>query len=91
MQALLPPEIVWNPKRGLQGADFALRLNADRHEIDEAMASIADSLLVREYLHVEKMRSLWKAIRERPTEIPLQDAFAFGRILQYGLFLERGL
>jgi asparagine synthase (glutamine-hydrolysing) len=90
MQALLPPEIVWNPKRGLQGADFALRLNADRHEIDEAMASIADSLLVREYLHVEKMRSLWKAIRERPTEIPLQDAFAFGRILQYGLFLERG-
>lgn len=91
MQALLPQEIVWNPKRGLQGADFALRLNADGHEIDEAMASIADSPLVREYLDVKKMRSLWNAIRERPTQIPLQDAFAFGRTLQYALFLEGGL
>jgi asparagine synthase (glutamine-hydrolysing) len=91
MQALLPAEIVWNPRRGLQGADFALRLNADRHEIDQAMASIDDSPLVREYLHVEKLRSLWSAIRERPAEIPLRDAFAFGRILQIGLFLERGL
>lgn len=90
MQALLPGEILWNPRRGLQGADFAFRLNADRHEIDEAMASIAESPLVREYLRVEKLRFLWKGIRERPAETPVHDAFAFGRILQFGLFLEAG-
>jgi asparagine synthase (glutamine-hydrolysing) len=91
MQALLPPGILWNPRRGLQGADFALRLYADRLEIDEAMDSIADSALVREYLDVKKLRSLWNAIRERPVEVPLHHAFAFGRFLQYGLFLEEGL
>jgi asparagine synthase (glutamine-hydrolysing) len=89
MEGILPPEVQWNVRRGRQGADLPLRLQADAEALEPVVAQLAASPIVREYLDVAAFQRSWAAVR-RGTDV---EAFAaapvFTRILLFALFLDR--
>ena len=89
MEDLLPPEVQWNVRRGRQGADLPLRLRAEGEALDAAVARLAVSPIVAEYLDTAAMQKRWAAVRGGS----LLDAFAaaptFARMLLFALFLDR--
>jgi asparagine synthase (glutamine-hydrolysing) len=86
MRGLIPPEVIWNRRPGRQGSDFADRLRADAHEMDAALASISASA-ASEYLDLPSLHARWARIRHHPDGVTLHEASAFGRAVQFGLFL----
>jgi asparagine synthase (glutamine-hydrolysing) len=91
MEGQLPPAVRWNRRRGMQGADIALRLAAHAGETEAALDTVAGSDVAREYLDVPGLRSRWTMIRADPVRVPLHEVQSFGRGLQFGLFLSQGL
>jgi asparagine synthase (glutamine-hydrolysing) len=91
MEGILPREVQWNRRRGLQGADIALRLQADASEMDAAVDGISRSAAALEYLDVPTLQLRWSVIRADPHRLPLQEVHSFGRSMQFGLFLMDGL
>lgn len=90
MEGLLPPAVQWNRRRGVQGADIALRLQADAAETDSAVEAIRRSPAAIEYIDLDLLLSRWRAIRSAPEHVPLREVHRFGRGLQFGLFLAEG-
>lgn len=58
MAGILPPAVLHNTKRGLQDADWHLRLSAGRHEISHELARLERSETARRCLDLPRMRQL---------------------------------
>lgn len=89
MEGLLPPEVQWNRRRGVQGLDFAWRLRADAANVDRAVARAAASATVTTYLDADALQAQWQHVRRSGDAKTAMLALHFGRQLLLALFLER--
>jgi asparagine synthase (glutamine-hydrolysing) len=88
MTGQLPPDVLWNPRRGRQAADLALRLRAHVGEVDAALALCQATPGVADYLDVPHMVRTWADVRTRADANRQRGAFAIlTRGLMAGLFL----
>lgn len=88
MEDVLPPEVQWSSRRGRQSADIALRLLADRANVDTAVEEVARSAAA-DYLDVASLRRRWAEIQATPDGRTLQEAVVFSRTLLLGRFVTR--
>lgn len=63
LEGLVPPEVLWNRRRGVQGADLAFRLRADAAAVAAALERAEGSELVRSCLDMEGLRVAWETVR----------------------------
>jgi asparagine synthase (glutamine-hydrolysing) len=56
MKGRLPPEVLLNPKKGLQSADGVWRVRESAAEISDALEKVVASDLAQEYLDVPRIR-----------------------------------
>ena len=89
MEGLLPPEIRHNRRRGMQGGDLLFRFRADARATAAALDEVTSAPLVRRYLDVEKMRTLWAAVLDTGNQDGLYSSFVLSRALLIALFLAR--
>jgi asparagine synthase (glutamine-hydrolysing) len=89
MEGLLPPEVQWNVRRGRQGADLQLRLRAEGEALDAAVARLAASPVVAEYLDTAALRKSWATVRGGTDAEGFAAAPQFARMLLFALFLDR--
>jgi asparagine synthase (glutamine-hydrolysing) len=89
MEGLVPPEVQWNTRRGRQGADLSLRLRADAESLEVAVARLAGSSIVAEYLDAVALRQNWATIRSGTDAEALAAAPLFARMLAFAMFLDR--
>jgi asparagine synthase (glutamine-hydrolysing) len=66
LEGLVPPEVQWSRRRGLQGADIAFRLRVDAAAVDAAIARVEASPLARSYVNAGALRTAWDEIRRDP-------------------------
>lgn len=90
MEGRLPPEVLWNRRKGLQAADLARRLAASRREVEEALAQMEQSAPAREWLDLPRMRAVLEQTAGPVTPALTQRCMAIlARGLSVGLFLRR--
>jgi asparagine synthase (glutamine-hydrolysing) len=88
MDGRLPPEVVWERRRGIPHADLGHHLLAAAHEIDAALAHVATSTLATECLDLASMRAAWSALRKTITLATTERAaLVLLRGLEFGIFL----
>jgi asparagine synthase (glutamine-hydrolysing) len=90
LEGLVPPAIQWGTRRGVQGADLALRLRADAANVDAAVEEIAASAATREYFDLAAMRERWAAVLAGTNAATHGDAATLARSLLLALFVARG-
>ncbi len=84
----MPPEVLWNPRRGLQAADIGHRLLRNFDEIEEVLRQLERCALGREYLDLPKMQRVLDSLKVRITpEATDKCANILLRGLMVGLFL----
>lgn len=89
MEGVLPPEVQWNTRRGVQGADLPFRLRAEADAVDDAVESVARAPLAGAYLDVAALRRRWARVRSGEADGAPAEAVRVARALLFGLFLER--
>jgi hypothetical protein len=62
MTGLLPPNVQWNTRRGLQASDLTARLLDHRGDMDAALDRLSACAAVREYLDVAELRDTWSRV-----------------------------
>jgi len=87
MNGLLPPEAQWNTRRGLQGADIAQRVVANRAEMEETLAQLNTNPLAAEYLDLTRMERGWTKLQQAITPATASALLMLLRGLGTGLFL----
>jgi asparagine synthase (glutamine-hydrolysing) len=90
LEGLVPPAIQWATRRGVQGADLALRLRADATNVNAAVEEIAASAAAREYFDLGMMRERWSALQSGIDAATQAHAAVLARSLLLGLFVARG-
>jgi asparagine synthase (glutamine-hydrolysing) len=92
MTGRLPPEVVWNRRRGLQSADLVLRLRAHADEVEAALECCARDAAAVEYVDLTRLREVWASVRERHDLHTQRMAVAvLCRGLMAGLFVSGGV
>ncbi|HYH09224.1 MAG TPA: asparagine synthase-related protein [Thermoanaerobaculia bacterium] len=89
MEGLLPPDVVHNRRRGMQGGDLPLRFRADRHATAAALEEIAASPVVRRTMNVDAIRTMGTAVLQKNDATVMDTSFVFARMLLIALFLTR--
>jgi asparagine synthase (glutamine-hydrolysing) len=89
LSGLVPPEVQWNRRRGVQGADIAFRLRADAAAVGAAVSRLERSDIVRAYLDVGAIRRAWEEIRLHQNGAALTAGAIVSVGLDAGLFLSR--
>lgn len=86
----LPASILYPKQRGVQAADLALRLAAQREELEAALAGLDGNGLCRAWLDLPRMRRMLADIcrPDNPSSQP-PASITFMRGLGVGLFLTR--
>jgi len=87
----LPSKIVWNRRRGYQGADFIARLQAHRSEVEQTLEQLQSEPLVQNYINLPDLNQTWSklcATEALDQEMGLQGTI-FVQGLACGLFLHR--
>jgi len=88
MRGAIPPEVLENPRRGLQAADLVLRLRAHPDEMEAALAECARVPEVADYIDLPRLRAVWARVRVENTEATGHDARSIlSRGLMAGLCL----
>jgi len=88
MNGLMPDQVRLSARRGRQAADLGFRLLRAAAEVEAALDEIAASRLAREYLGVERMRSVWKALQQDVNAVTTHQAVTIlTRGIMAGLFL----
>lgn len=88
MAGLLPNEVRLNRRRGRQAADLGQRLLCTAPEMEEALAELAASQRVTQFLDVERMRTVWTNLQaEVNTETTHRAVTVLLRGLMVGMFL----
>jgi asparagine synthase (glutamine-hydrolysing) len=67
MEGLLPPEVQWNTRRGMQAADVVYRLLAERERVEAALERVARSDWARNVLDLDRMNRVWREARQQVT------------------------
>ncbi|HEY0154592.1 MAG TPA: asparagine synthase-related protein, partial [Longimicrobium sp.] len=89
MEGLLPPEVQWNTRRGMQSGDMTRLALGEMGRIGEAVARVESSPLVARYLSMPLLRQLWGDLQRPETaEAEVPAYYLFG-MLSVGLFLIR--
>jgi len=90
MDGLLPAEVLWNKRRGLQSADIVQRVINSRDEIQGTLERLAGSHLAQEYLDLPRMNSVFhRAVNQKNIADRRQVDTILLRGLMMGMFLER--
>lgn len=89
LTGLVPPEVQWNRRRGVQSADLGYRLRSDREAVSVALERIEMSSACRSYLDLTRMRERWDIVRRDPTAETTLAAHQLVRGLGIGAFLVR--
>ena len=88
MSDRLPPEVLWNARRGRQASDLTLRFTACARDVEAALAACDASARATEYLDVPYLRQTWRSIQGRADTGAQRRAVAIlSRGLMTGLFL----
>ncbi len=88
MAGRLPGEVLWNPLRGIQGADIGHQIRAHYQETEEALTRIEKCGQAREVLDLPRMRSALESIRNRVAPESVANVrLMLMRGLDIGLFL----
>jgi len=85
MRTLLPAEVVFNPRRGLQSADIFGRILAQSAEIDDAIRHINRSPLAKAWLDIPYMLRILENLKRG--EGAAVSASALLRAIGVGIFL----
>jgi len=59
MAGRLPDEVLWNTRRGLQGADVVGRVRAHRNDVEQALALVQSDPAVTAYVDTGRLQELW--------------------------------
>ena len=62
-EGILPEEVLWNPRRGLQAADIGPRFVRNLAETERALTRIENTALAMELVDVPKMRCVLQSLR----------------------------
>jgi len=89
LEGLVPPEVQWNRRRGMQGADIAYRLRAAADVVTTAIERMEASSVCREYLDVPRLGERWNVVRSNPAAAAVGPAEDLTRGLSFGHFLSR--
>jgi asparagine synthase (glutamine-hydrolysing) len=90
MRGYLPAAVLENSRRGLQSADIALRISAQRDEIRATMTEIESHPLCRNWLDIQRMKKLLDDIIREPLGIEQHQSSAILlRAISTGLFLAK--
>ena len=88
MVDLLPQEVLWNQRRGMQAADLAWRVRSSWMEMRSALETVEKSELALRYLDIEKMKAVLDRSRVKADrEVTAQCGNVLTRGLMVGLFL----
>lgn len=69
MAGLLPPEVLRNPRRGLQAADLVTRLRARAPEMDAALSELELVSEVGEYIDLPWLKQTWNEVAAGPSDV----------------------
>lgn len=83
----LPPEVIDNRRRGLQGADFFHRMSQQKAAIAEGIESLYGSPLATRFLDLPRLKALLDAWPTDGTSAGLEYLAVLHRGLHYGRFL----
>lgn len=90
MQDLLPPEIVWNDRRGLQSSDILPRMKADGQAIDQVLRSFQEDHMVQSYVDLPTVNQTWLRIKNDAMQsIGIKDRGLVLMGIRNGLFLQK--
>ncbi len=87
MQGLLPKEVQWNVKRGVQASDLGKRLRQTAPEVNEAMLELKTQPNIGNYLDLYRLESVWQRIKDNTYE--KMEAISLLRAISVGLFLRQ--
>jgi asparagine synthase (glutamine-hydrolysing) len=80
----LPPDVVFNSRRGRQAADLVYRLRAHAADVEAALAQCDRSEAVRDRLDVAGLRSTWRDVQTRADD---RTRYRAGAVLMRGLMV----
>ncbi|HEX8212620.1 MAG TPA: asparagine synthase-related protein [Longimicrobium sp.] len=89
MEGLLPREVQWNTRRGMQSGDMTRLALGEMGRIGEAVARVESSPLVARYLSMPLLRQLWGDLQRPETAEAEGSAYYLLGMLSVGLFLIR--
>ena len=85
MSGILPDEVRWNPRRGRQAADVALRLTSFRDEVHRELDYMESEPVINRYLECPAIRRIWKSLQAPGTAHAAAGLFLRG--FAAGVFL----
>lgn len=87
----LPRQIVWNRRRGLQGADLIMRLWQHSTEIEQSLTLLQREPLVQHYINVADLKQVWAKLctTDAGDHAMAMHGRVFTQGLACGLFLYR--
>lgn len=84
----LPPEVLWNRRRGVQSADLVWRLRDEAADVDAVLEACAAHPLASAVLDVPWLREVWARLRVEHDRAAHRDAVAIlSRGIMMGIFL----
>jgi len=90
MRELLPADVLFSPVRGVQSADLAARLHAQREEIDAILRDLERHPLCQSWLDMPLMRRMFDGVATAHSRGQARpQAAAFARALSVAAFLTR--
>jgi asparagine synthase (glutamine-hydrolysing) len=88
MADLLPPEVLWNRRRGMQSADLPHRLRAEAAAVEAILAASDAHPVARAWLDVPWLREVWRRIHSADDLAAHRQAVSvLARGLMIGIFL----
>ena len=90
MAGMVPPQVLDNPRRGLQGADIHQRLLNTAEEIGATLARFYQSPYIGSYLDLHQLQALWRSLEHTvPTTASFKTTVIITQAIAAGLFLEQ--
>lgn len=89
MKGILPDKVIFNPRKGVQAADFQNRLMPDLPEIISILESFQKSDICNYYLDVKKIKSALPLIEQDKFDSTQHLWHVLFKGIAFGLFLQR--
>ena len=88
LAGLMPPQVLWNPRKGVQAADIGHRVLKNVTEVEETLRQLDNSALGRAYLDLPKMQRVLDSLKVKLSpENWFQTIAILLRGLMVGIFL----
>lgn len=87
MKGLMPDEVLFSPKKGLQASDILYRLQQYDKHVDELLLALNTSTAVKEIFDVAKLTSNWQHFRVSSAIEPIEIQ-TFVKSLMFGYFVK---